>query len=119
MKKTLSADDDQCGRRGCRCTDSDENDESGEAAGRHSCSSMSMQQRESTGDEAMLRRASLSITTTNGGRPRAATLQPEGQRSGNPKLDDVDACSMTIGCRSCCSRTLERVIKPKVRKDRR
>uniref|UniRef100_A0A0E0M6F8 Uncharacterized protein n=1 Tax=Oryza punctata TaxID=4537 RepID=A0A0E0M6F8_ORYPU len=46
--------------------------------GRHSCSSMSMQRRESTGDEAMLRRAPLSITTTSRGGPRAATLQTEG-----------------------------------------
>uniref|UniRef100_A0A0E0HP13 Uncharacterized protein n=1 Tax=Oryza nivara TaxID=4536 RepID=A0A0E0HP13_ORYNI len=39
---------------------------------------------------------------------------PMGRRSGNPKLGGVDACSMTIGYRSRCSRALERVIKPKM-----
>uniref|UniRef100_A0A0D9YGN2 Uncharacterized protein n=1 Tax=Oryza glumipatula TaxID=40148 RepID=A0A0D9YGN2_9ORYZ len=48
--------------------------------------------------------------------PQAAALRPEGgERSGTPKLDGVDACSMTIGCRSRCSRALERVIKLNMR----
>uniref|UniRef100_A0A0E0RB40 Uncharacterized protein n=1 Tax=Oryza rufipogon TaxID=4529 RepID=A0A0E0RB40_ORYRU len=37
------------------------------------------------------------------------------RRSGNPKLDGVDAYSMTIGCRSRCSWALKRVIKPNMR----
>uniref|UniRef100_A0A0D3GZ31 Uncharacterized protein n=1 Tax=Oryza barthii TaxID=65489 RepID=A0A0D3GZ31_9ORYZ len=74
------------------------------------CSSMN-----STGGEAMLRRAPLSIPIANGGGPRAMALQPEGGGcSGNLKLDSVDACLMTIGCRSHCSRALEQVIKPKM-----
>uniref|UniRef100_A0A0D9Z8X9 Pre-mRNA-processing factor 19 n=1 Tax=Oryza glumipatula TaxID=40148 RepID=A0A0D9Z8X9_9ORYZ len=34
---------------------------------------------------------------------------PRGRHNGNPELDGVDACSMTIGCRSRCSQALERV----------
>nr|BAD25209.1 hypothetical protein [Oryza sativa Japonica Group] len=33
---------------------------------------------------------------------------PRGRCSGNPKFDSVDACLMPIGCRSRCSRALER-----------
>uniref|UniRef100_A0A0E0B575 Uncharacterized protein n=1 Tax=Oryza glumipatula TaxID=40148 RepID=A0A0E0B575_9ORYZ len=48
--------------RGCRCVNGEEDDESGE---------------KSTGDEATLRRAPLSVPTTSGDVPQAATLQPE------------------------------------------
>uniref|UniRef100_A0A0D3ENZ6 Uncharacterized protein n=1 Tax=Oryza barthii TaxID=65489 RepID=A0A0D3ENZ6_9ORYZ len=69
----------------------------------------------STSREAMLRRASLSVPTTSGGGPQAAALQPKGAAALQPKLNGVDACSITIGCRSRCSRAPERVIKPKMR----
>uniref|UniRef100_A0A0E0JHA1 Uncharacterized protein n=1 Tax=Oryza punctata TaxID=4537 RepID=A0A0E0JHA1_ORYPU len=39
---------------------------------------LQLNRRESTGDETMLRRAPLSITTTSGDRPQVATLQPKG-----------------------------------------
>uniref|UniRef100_A0A0E0BS46 Uncharacterized protein n=1 Tax=Oryza glumipatula TaxID=40148 RepID=A0A0E0BS46_9ORYZ len=72
--------------------------------------------KKSTSDEAMLSRAPLSTTTTSGGVDhRQWHCGPRGQRSGNPELDGIDACSITIGCRSRSSRTPERVIKPKMR----
>uniref|UniRef100_A0A0D3HU05 Uncharacterized protein n=1 Tax=Oryza barthii TaxID=65489 RepID=A0A0D3HU05_9ORYZ len=55
----------------------------------------------SIGGEATLSRAPLSVPTTSGGGPRAAAL-PRGRHSGNPKLDGVDTCSMTIGCKVLC-----------------
>uniref|UniRef100_A0A0D3EVM8 Uncharacterized protein n=1 Tax=Oryza barthii TaxID=65489 RepID=A0A0D3EVM8_9ORYZ len=52
--------------------------------------------------------------------PQAAALRPEGgERSGTPKLDGVDACSLTIGCISRCSRALEQVIKLNMREAER
>uniref|UniRef100_A0A0E0NHD3 Uncharacterized protein n=1 Tax=Oryza rufipogon TaxID=4529 RepID=A0A0E0NHD3_ORYRU len=63
----------------------------------------------STGGEATLRRAPLSVATANGGVDhRQRHCGPRRRHSGNPELDGVDACSMTIGYRSRCSRTLER-----------
>uniref|UniRef100_A0A0D9Y9L3 Uncharacterized protein n=1 Tax=Oryza glumipatula TaxID=40148 RepID=A0A0D9Y9L3_9ORYZ len=51
--------------------------------------------------------------------PRAAALRPEGgRRSGNPKLDGVDAQLKTIGGRSHHVHALNRVIKPKSRSTR-
>uniref|UniRef100_A0A0E0MU46 Uncharacterized protein n=1 Tax=Oryza rufipogon TaxID=4529 RepID=A0A0E0MU46_ORYRU len=99
-----AADDDQCGRRGCRCVNGDEDDESGEAAVREDNTAAApcrCSDEKSTGDVAMLRRAPLSTATTSGGVDhRRRHCGPRGRRSGNPKLDGVDACSMTIGCRS-------------------
>uniref|UniRef100_A0A0E0DGI4 Uncharacterized protein n=1 Tax=Oryza meridionalis TaxID=40149 RepID=A0A0E0DGI4_9ORYZ len=100
----------------------DEDDERGDAvtrkgdtgAARCRCSG-----KNSTGGEATLRREPLSVPTTSGGGSRAAALRPEGLTRGNPELDGVDVCSITIGCRSRCSRAFERVIKPKMREAER
>uniref|UniRef100_A0A0E0II04 Uncharacterized protein n=1 Tax=Oryza nivara TaxID=4536 RepID=A0A0E0II04_ORYNI len=117
-RRPRAADDDQCRRRGCRCANGDEDDESGEAAVREDNTAAAPYRcsgEKSTGDVAMLRRAPLSTATTSGGMDhRRQHCGPRGRRSGNPKFDGVDVCSMTIGCRSRCSRAPERVIKPKM-----
>uniref|UniRef100_A0A0D3HS21 Uncharacterized protein n=1 Tax=Oryza barthii TaxID=65489 RepID=A0A0D3HS21_9ORYZ len=103
--------------------DGEEDDESGEAMVREDSTAAALCRcsgGKSTSDEAMLRRAPLSTATTSGGVDhRQRHCGPRGRRSGNPKLDGVDACSMKIDCRSCCSRALERVIKPKMREAER
>uniref|UniRef100_A0A0E0M985 Uncharacterized protein n=1 Tax=Oryza punctata TaxID=4537 RepID=A0A0E0M985_ORYPU len=61
----------------------------------------------STGGEDTLRRAPLNVPTN-----RHCGLR--GRHSG-PKLDGIDAYSMTISCGSRFSRALEQVIKLKMR----
>lgn len=71
------ADDDQCGRQGCRCTSDEEDDVSGEAAVREDKTAAApcrCSGGKSNDDEVMLR----STATTSGGGTWAVTLQPEG-----------------------------------------
>uniref|UniRef100_A0A0E0Q9W4 Uncharacterized protein n=1 Tax=Oryza rufipogon TaxID=4529 RepID=A0A0E0Q9W4_ORYRU len=67
-----------------------------------------------------MRRAPLSTATTSGDvNHRQWHCGPMGRRSGNPKLDGVDAQLKTIGGRSRHVRALNRVIKSKSRSTRR
>uniref|UniRef100_A0A0E0REU7 Uncharacterized protein n=1 Tax=Oryza rufipogon TaxID=4529 RepID=A0A0E0REU7_ORYRU len=89
------ADDDQYGRRGCQCANGDEDDKSGEAAVREdniAAAPCRCNGEKSTDDVAMLRTVSLSTAITSGGVDHGQRhCGPRGRRSGNPKLDGVDA----------------------------
>uniref|UniRef100_A0A0E0A9D5 Uncharacterized protein n=1 Tax=Oryza glumipatula TaxID=40148 RepID=A0A0E0A9D5_9ORYZ len=96
-KKNPTAEDDQCRQQGCRYAVDDEDDESDNAMTRRGDIGVARCQcsgENSTGGEATLRRAPLSIPTTSGGGPGTATLWPEGvtqRQAGNPKFDGADA----------------------------
>uniref|UniRef100_A0A0E0M168 Uncharacterized protein n=1 Tax=Oryza punctata TaxID=4537 RepID=A0A0E0M168_ORYPU len=109
-----------CGARTvCRCTNDNEDDESSKVVVRRDNTVVApcrCSDGNSTGGETTLRMAPLSVATSNVSVDHGQRYcGPRGRRSGNPKLDGVDTCLITIDCRSCCSRALERVTKPKMR----